>query len=271
LAFKNIIGGSYMLNSLEIVNLNYPGLFSNLNLKVKKDQFITISGSNNCGKTTLIKILSRDIETSNSIYIENEEINSYKIEELSKKIQTVIPLNIRFFENTLEEEIQLLLQEMPKGQEFYNYLIQGLKIKKILTKDFSTLTKKEIVLSQIALSLLNQPAMILLDNIDNYLSMKEVEQVFSFLKDYREKFGLSVIITTIHLEVSLFTDYLYVIDNKNIALEGNPIEVLQNDNVLNKIGLALPFMIDLSVKLRDYDLTSEIETDIDRMVDILWK
>lgn len=260
-----------MSSSLEIINLNYLNLFSDLNLNIKKDQFVTISGSNNCGKTTLIKTINKDIKTSNSIYLENEEINSYKIEDFSKKIQTVIPLNIRFFENTLEEEMQLLLPEVQKKQEFYNYLIQGLKLKRILTKEFSTLTKKEIVLSQIALAILNQPAIILLDSIDNYLSIKEIEDIFCFLADYREKFGLSVIFTTIHLEVSLFTDYLYVIDNKKIALEGKPMDILQNDNILNKIGLALPFMIDLSVKLRDYDLTSEIETDIDRMVDILWK
>ena len=29
-------------------------------------------------------------------------------------------------------------------------------------------------------------------------------------------------------------------------------------------------MIDLSVKLRDYELVDELETDIDRMIDKLW-
>ena len=56
-----------------------------------------------------------------------------------------------------------------------------------------------------------------------------------------------------------------------IILEGEPLEVLQRDNIINKAGLEVPFMIDLSVKLRDYDLVSSIELDQDRMVDILWK
>ena len=59
--------------------------------------------------------------------------------------------------------------------------------------------------------------------------------------------------------------------NGEMILEGEPLDVLQNDNILNRIGLEVPFMIDLSVKLRDYELISDIELDQDRMVDILWK
>ena len=44
-----------------------------------------------------------------------------------------------------------------------------------------------------------------------------------------------------------------------------------DDNIINKIGLNIPFMIDLSVKLRDYDLITDIETDYDRMIEALWK
>ena len=53
--------------------------------------------------------------------------------------------------------------------------------------------------------------------------------------------------------------------------EGFPLEVLKQDNKLNKLGLELPLMVDLSVKLHDYDLLKDIIIDMDRMVDTLWK
>ena len=87
---------------------------------------------------------------------------------------------------------------------------------------------------------------------------------------YKEKYGLTLLITTINLEISLYTDFIYIIDQGKIALNGTPFNVLQKDNTINKIGLSLPFMIDLSVKLRDYELVDELETDIDRMIDKLW-
>ena len=47
--------------------------------------------------------------------------------------------------------------------------------------------------------------------------------------------------------------------------------MLLNDNIINKLGLELPFMFDLSIKLNDYELLDEIVLDMDRMIDKLWK
>ena len=77
--------------------------------------------------------------------------------------------------------------------------------------------------------------------------------------------------TTNNLCDTLNTDYLYILNEGEVYLEGEPLEILEKDNILNKIGLDIPFMIDLSVKLRDYDLIENIELDKNRMVDILWK
>ena len=48
-------------------------------------------------------------------------------------------------------------------------------------------------------------------------------------------------------------------------------DILKEDNIINKIGLKIPFMIDLSVKLQDYDLISEMTLDMNGMVNKLWK
>lgn len=93
----------------------------------------------------------------------------------------------------------------------------------------------------------------------------------SLIIDYRSENEISIIMTVSNLEDSLSGDYLYIIKDSKVVLKGKPIDVLEKDNVINKIGLELPFMIDLSVKLRDYELITNIETDMDRLVNILWK
>ena len=45
---------------------------------------------------------------------------------------------------------------------------------------------------------------------------------------------------------------------------------MKEENILNKIGLSLPYMADLSVKLIDYDLLDNIENDIEELVRKLW-
>lgn len=260
-----------MARIIEITSLNHKNLFNNLSLSVEKNKFITISGPNNCGKTTLIRIIGRIISTNESIIVNNKNFIEYKIDDYLRIVQTIIPKEIIFLEDNLEEELYFnRIGNSKERNELTNFIISGLKIKKILTKSITDLSKKEVILSQLAIALSKRPQLLLLDDISQYFEKKELEMIFNFLQEYRDKYNLTLIQTTIDLNTSLLTDYLYIINEGKVALEGLPIEVLQKDNILNKIGLELPFMIDLSVKLRDYDLVTEIETDLDRMVDKLW-
>ena len=251
-----------MKNILEIKNLDYKDIISNLNVSIEKNKIYSISGSNNSGKTTLIRILKREITSNNSIFISDKDISKYQIHELKKLIQGVIPLEVKFIKNTLLEEL-----EISSNKKQIDYLTSNLKVKGLLKKKINTLTKEEIVLGQILIALSTKPKILLLDSVSNYLSKKKLEELFKFLKITKT----TVILTTNNLEDALLTDYLYILNEGSIALEGNTMEVLEKDNILNKLGLRLPFMVDLSVKLKDYDLIKDIELNKNRMVDILWK
>jgi ABC-type cobalamin/Fe3+-siderophores transport system ATPase subunit len=248
-----------MTKIIEIKDFSDDKLFENLNINIDKNKIITISGSNSCGKTTLMRVLNREIITDNTILLNGININDYTIRDYTSLVQTVIPLEIVFNEKTLEKELN--------NKE----LVKGLRIKSILNKDINTLTIKEKVLVQLAIAIDNKPEVLLLDNIFIYFNDKEKEEIFKFLRSYQKKNNLTVVLTTIDLKDSLYTDYLYIIGNKSIILKGEPLKVLEKDNILNKVGLNIPFMADLSVKLKDYDLIDSIILDKDRMVDILWK
>ena len=256
-----------MTKIINMLNFCYENLFQNLSFSIEKNKFITISGPNNCGKTTIIRILNREVITNNQVIINNRHINDYTIEEYEKIIQCVIPLEIIFEERTIEEE---LLKNNNNLKEVNN-ILKKLKLKNKSNTDIYKLDKKEVVLAQLALSLVKLPKILLIDNISSYFSEKEIIDIIKFLKEYQQKNNITIIYTTINLEESIYTDYLYFINNKKIVLEGIPLEILQKDNIINKIGLDLPFMIDLSVKLKDYELIDKLELDPERMVDSLWK
>ncbi len=243
----------------------YKDLWKDFNLYIDKNKFTTISGPNNCGKTTLIRILNRDIITDNMILMNEIDINDYTIQEYSALVQCVIPLEIIFTERTLIEEIN----KIETSLDFRDEIIKGLKLTSVIQKQVKNLTSEEIVLSQIALALLRKPAILLLDNLHPYLK-KRTKEIISFLKKYQVKTESTIIQTTTYLEDSIETDYLYILEKGQIVLEGEPREVFENDNRINKIGLDLPFMMDLSVKLKDYDLIDELEYDKERLVDQIW-
>ena len=253
--------------------LEIKGLKSNnLDISIEKNTISTFSGANNCGKTTLIRILSKLLDIESEITLENKKISDYKLEEYNEIVKSVIPKEITFDEINIEEELyNKCYLEYKEKEQIINYIIKGLKIKKILTKDIKTLNSREITLTQIAIALINKPKLLLIDSLDIYFNLEDQKTIINFLKDYISTYGLTVVITTTDSEISLETDYLYIIDKGDLVLSGAPQEVLQKDNVINKIGLNIPFMIDLSVKLRDYELIKDIETDYDRMIEALWK
>lgn len=255
------------MSILKINNINYKNIYNDLSLDIAENKFITISGANNSGKTTLIRILNNELSEKFDIDILGKKINDYNTEELTKTIQAVIPTDEYFIEKNIYEEMNY---NCNSNLSFIDYICKGLKIKRIINNNYKTYSQQEIILSQLAIALSIQPKVLLIDDISPYFNQKEIESILIFLKEYQKKYNITIIYTTINLEESLQTDYLYILNEGKVELSGTPLEVLQKDNIINKIGLNIPFMIDLSVKLRDYDLIKEIETDKDRMVEKLW-
>ena len=103
------------------------------------------------------------------------------------------------------------------------------------------------------------------------MSSKEVKELNNVLKEYIKEYKTTIVITTIDLNNTIDADYLIIMNENKIVLEDEPLKVLEKDNVINKVSLDLPFMIDLSSKLRDYDLIKEIELDKERLINKLWK
>jgi len=76
---------------------------------------------------------------------------------------------------------------------------------------------------------------------------------------------------TMDIEDTLLTDYLIVVFNNEIALEGQTLEVLKEEKILKRMGLSLPFIIDLSIQLKYYGLVDKIFLNKEELVSELWK
>ena len=104
-------------------------------------------------------------------------------------------------------------------------------------------------------------------NVLNNLKENELNKLFKFLKDNDIKF----INITNNMELCLYTDYLIILDNDNVLIEGLTLEVLKNDKLLKRLGFELPFLVDLSLLLKDYNLVNKIYLNNESLVGALWK
>ena len=103
-------------------------------------------------------------------------------------------------------------------------------------------------------------------NVLNNLDKVELDKLFNYLKEEDIKY----INIVNNLELCLYTSYLIVMDEKNILIEGSTIEVLKNDKLLKRLGFELPFMVELSLLLRDYNLVDKVYLDYKELEGALW-
>ena len=234
-----------MSKEISIQNLNY-NILKDFSISFDNNMFYTITSPNRGGKTTLLKYI-------------NKEYNS-----------TLIDNNIYFIQEEVINEIKLtLINNNLYNKEYLNHIIRKYNLDEIKNKKISTLSLEHKIYLKFIISIINNSRIILLDNIDNYVNDELMKQIIDIINSNKE--DKLIIMTLTNLKYSEYSDYLYIFDSNKILLEGKPIEVLKNDNVINKCGIDLPFMVDLSTKLRDYDLLDTIITDMDGMVDLLWK
>ncbi len=260
-------------NIIEINNLTLPYSFNNFSITFEKNKLSIISGPNNCGKTTLIRTLDSQIATKNQIFLGTVGLEHYQVTDLALKIKTIIPNEYSFDTSTVEQEIvtTLIKRFHSVKRSIVKEIIKKGKLTKYQKSNPNTLSYFQKLKLYLCICLIQKPEVLLLDDVFVKLTESEKQELMSLIIDYRSENEISIIMTVSNLEDSLSGDYLYIIKDSKVVLKGKPIDVLEKDNVINKIGLELPFMIDLSVKLRDYELITNIETDMDRLVNILWK
>lgn len=255
-----------MNNYIKINHLTSIDLYNNLNLIVPLNKFITITGPNNSGKSTLLKLLNKDIDIENTIFINNKDISKYTYKEYYKLTKLISVDNLLFNKSNILDEIKFyLLRNNNYTKDNLDYYLKQFKLNS--KKLISNLTIKEKIYLKIIEALIDESNIILIDNIDRYLDVNTINRLINKLI----KNNKTIIMTISNLELSIKSDYLYVIgNNKNIVLEGIPKTVLEKDNILNKNGIELPFIIDLSVKLKDYNLVDKIYYDEESLINDLW-
>lgn len=267
-----------MDNLLEINSLTYSykdkNVFNGLQISIKSKTTNLILGPNSSGKTTLIRLISGILPTTNFINVNGVSLNKKNYREY------LLSIGVVFFDDHNKFLFDKVIDELAFPLENLNYKKDDIEnriyevrnlldLQGCINKNISDLTYFEQVKVLIGVSIIHKPKIIFLDNILSKLNSNEVKKVFRILDKIKK--DITVCITSSSMDNILYFDNVIVINNGKTLINDIPENVLKQDNELAKAGLIIPPMIDLSLKLGFYNLVDEIITDVDRMVDTLWK
>ena len=263
--------------SVEKLNFKYDKkqVLNDITFKVKMPSLISIVGPNNCGKTTLIRCLCGSVPTEDVITIDDTLLSKKTVRKYSRSIGVVFSndYNQFLFSRVLDEitfPLCNLNYSKKKIKDQTKYISKMLFIEDILDKNTDSLTNLERVKVLIATSIIHHPKVLLLDDVLIGLNPEEKENVLLLLKRIIREMELIVIMTTSSLEDAIYSDALIILDQGTIRYSGRISDILEHDNALTKMGIEIPVMMDMSLKLKFYNLLDKVVLNEEEMVDVLW-
>ncbi len=260
--------------TLEVKDLNY-GEFKNFNIVFKSYRSYSIIGDINCGNETLFRILSTSIMTNNSIFFNDTCLNVDTRFSYLRKIGVIKEVNNNSFilDNVYDElafslkKLNLDEEEIKTRIDFYLKYF-NLKIK---SKKISELNLYEKQLMMVIMALLHEPSIIIMEDIICNLKLEDYIKVNKLFSYFMDKKKLIVIKFFNNFDYVNHDDYIYVMDNYEIIKKGFKDDLMVDDQFLNKHNLRVPFMYDLSLKLKMYKLIDKVYLNMEDMVNDIWK
>lgn len=264
--------------TIDNLNFSYKGqkIFNNFNFKVEKGKWTTIVGPNGGGKSTLVKIIMGLIKCDSEIIIDGIKLEEKTFKDIRKKIGVLFEYpDATFVAETVMDEMAFALENLEKDKEYIKSKIKEvsdfLEITDLLESNPTRLSGGQKQLVALASILVADPIVLILDEAINRIDNYERTKILKMLKRLNAEKNITIINITHDIEESVYSDDIILIDQGKVILKGPKELVFKEEKIFNMIGIELPFMVQLSLKLQFYELIDDMILDMDEMVDKLWK
>lgn len=247
----------------------------NINLSIQRGQYIALIGHNGSGKSTLAKLLMGLIEIQEgSISLFGLELIPTNIYQIRSKLGVVFqnPDN-QFIGSTVKEDIAFGLENhqvptkdmMPIIEQYATYV----DMLNYLDKDPSHLSGGQKQRIAIAGVLAMSPDLIIFDEATSMLDPIGKREIKALIKKINQERNTTVISITHDIEEAALADYIYVLNQGQVVLNGLPNEVFKSVDLLNRIHLDIPFIYKLNNEIKAFGYPKYDFKDIDEAVEYL--
>ena len=204
-------------------------VLDNINLNVKKGEFVTILGPSGCGKTTLLRLIAGfQTTTEGEITISGEEITQTPphlrpVNTVFQKYALFPHLNV--FDNIA---FGLKLKKMPQ-QTIVKKVKAALRMVGMTDyeyRDVNSLSGGQQQRVAIARAIVNEPEVLLLDEPLAALDLKMRKDMQMELKEMHKTLGITFVYVTHDQEEALtLSDTIVVMSEGKIQQIGTPIDI----------------------------------------------
>lgn len=251
-------------------------VFDKLNLTIHEGEWLSIVGPNGSGKSTLVKIILGLLKADGEIIIDGLILNKENLNFIRNKIGVLFEnADETFVSETVADDIAFTLENLsykPKEmKKMIHEIAHIFNIEDLLEVEPHMLSGGEKQKVALAAALVFKPKILIIDDALEMIDEESKNDIIKILSKMHKENNLTIISVTHNLEETYLSDRMVVINKGDILIEGPTKKVLEKDKIFNRIGVEIPFMVDLSNKLKLYGLVDHIILNMNEMVKTIWK
>ncbi len=228
---------------LQNISLSYGSrlILENINFKINEGQIFGMLGPNGVGKSTIFNLITGLINPgSGKIIIAGEDVTNYPIYLRTRKFKVgYVPQyggyfnELSLFDN-LKAISEIVIENKNYRSERINYLISKFELdnlKNVKAKFLSGGQKKKLV---IALSLLSEPRVLLLDECFAALDVLTIKMLQEIIVNLQNENRITICICD-HQARDLLAcvDIAMILSNGKIVAQDTPSNLVKNINARN--------------------------------------
>lgn len=205
---------------------NQYHIIKNINLKIKKGEFIAITGASGSGKSTLLNLLSGlEKPTSGEILYNGDNISNFSDSARSNFRNKTIGFvfqsyNLQPFLSVYDNiAVPAYLQNKPKSQirAKVDLLLNAVELEDKKHNQISELSGGQCQRVAIARALINDPSVIFADEPTGNLDNKSTESIISLLKHINRNLKITVILVTHEESIAKISDRHIIIKDGELV------------------------------------------------------
>ena len=233
------------LITLENISKEYDGVtvLNNINLYIRKKEFVTLLGPSGCGKTTTLRIIGGfETPTEGRVIFDGKDITD--IPPYKRRVNTVFQKYALFPHLNVADNIAfgLKIKKMPKDEikRRVDKMLDLVNLSAYGKRGVDSLSGGQQQRIAIARALVNEPEVLLLDEPLGALDLKLSKEMQLELKSMQQRLGITFIYVTHDQEEALtMSDTIAVMHGGHVLQIGTPKRIYdepKNAFVANFIG-----------------------------------
>ena len=208
-----------------------------ISFEVKEGQIVSLVGSNGAGKTSTLQSIVNDVKKTGEIIFRGKDISNLKTHKIIQNEIALVPEGRRCFQNlTIEENLRMgAFNNDDKYEQLQEDMLK--LFPRLVQKRHQlagTMSGGEQQMLAIARALMSSPKLLMLDEPSLGLAPKIIGELFETILRLREE-GITILLIEQNAFAALeISDWAYVLENGEIALEGHGKELLKSDDIRAK-------------------------------------